>query len=107
MSWTIDQGEYNNIADWFSNQSITGLIKNFPYKEFKCRFCGGDTTLTNAIHIQDHPEHFKALYICHNSLCDIYDLEHGRAYAKVYYSSEDALRRLEADRIWYDPPTKR
>jgi len=42
------------------------------------------------------------LFICMNDKCEAFDEPARKAYAKVYYSSEQAYDQLELHRIFYD-----
>lgn len=86
----------------FRGQLIGKRIKNFPYPEKRCRFCNKKCELVDAIHIAERPEEYKALFICMNNSCPCFDEEARAAYAKVYYSSDEAYQTLELNRIWYD-----
>lgn len=95
-----------NLASFFRGDLIGHRIKNFPYPERKCTYCNKACDLVDAIHVQKSPEMFKALYVCQNPRCDAYDEPAKKAYARVYYSSEDAYRQLELQRIYYNVKTK-
>ena len=82
------------------------IIKDFPYVERFCPYCDLPCTLTDAVHLQATPEHYKALFICNNPQCGAYDEEARKAYARVYYSSEDAYHALELHRIYYERDSK-
>jgi hypothetical protein len=75
---------------------------NFPYTKRHCPFCERELTLVEAIHIQETPEDYKALFICFNNQCGAYDEDARQAYARVYYSSERAFHMLEGYRIYVD-----
>lgn len=91
-----------DLAQIFRGELIGGRIANFPYGEKKCRYCNKNCELIDVVHIYDRPEHYKALYICQNRSCACYDEEARKAYAKVYYSSDEAYQKLELKRIWYN-----
>lgn len=95
------------ISKFFRGDLIGQRIKNFPYPERKCPYCSKKCDLVDAIHIQASPEMYKALYICQNPSCGAYDEPAMKAYARVYYSSQEAYQRLELERIFYDVQKKR
>jgi hypothetical protein len=88
-----------SIKDYFRDGLLPQLRGNFPYPERFCPYCERELTLIEAIHIQDHLEHYKALYLCLNTECGAYDEAAGQAYARVYYSSNEAYNGLETARI--------
>jgi hypothetical protein len=78
------------------NASLIGrLIKDFPYPEKICPYCSNKLTIVNAIHWEEDPYHFKALYLDPNPECPIYDENARCAYARVYYSSNEAYVSFE------------
>jgi hypothetical protein len=87
-------------TDFFRNGLISNIIPLFPYVERHCPYCEQPCELVDAIHLQEEPEHYKALFLCQNDKCECYDEEAKSQYARVYYSSEPAFRRLEMQRIW-------
>lgn len=91
-----------NLQNWFRDGGIGGRILNFPYPVKPCAYCKKNCELVDALHVQKNPELFKALYICKNPRCEAFDEPARKAYAKVYYSSEEALQKLELARIYYD-----
>jgi len=93
------------ISTYFRGQLLGKPIPNFPYPEKMCRYCNKKCEMTDAIHVTESPEIYKALYICKNPRCDVFDEPARKAYAKVYYSSDEAYEGLEVHRIWHD--TKR
>jgi hypothetical protein len=91
-----------NLAEHFRGELLGKPIPNFPYPDKPCRYCNKKCELIDAIHISAHPEDYKVLFICMNNKCDAYDEPARRAYAKVYYSSDEAYKKLELHRIWFD-----
>jgi hypothetical protein len=67
------------------------VIPDFPYPEKVCPYCNKVLTVVNAIHYENDKYHFKALYLDPNPNCSVYDENAKRAYARVYYSSEEAF----------------
>ena len=67
----------------------------YPYPSRPCPICEQECAVVNAIHAQDHPEAFKAIYLCENDKCDFYDLAIKKCYARIYYSCEEALNAFE------------
>ena len=96
-----------DLTTWFQDGLIKNIIKDFPYPERECAYCQGNLRLVSAIHLNEHKEHYKALFICYNPMCEAFDEPAGLAYARVYYSSPEAFSALETHRIWYDQPKKR
>lgn len=70
---------------------IGRVIKDFPYPEKTCPYCNSILTVVNAIHYENDKYHFKALYLDPNPRCPVYDEGAKKAYARVYYSSEEAF----------------
>ncbi len=70
---------------------IGRIIKDFPYPEKTCPYCNSILTVVNAIHYENDKYHFKALYLDPNPRCPVYDEGVKKAYARVYYSSEEAF----------------
>lgn len=91
-----------NLSEFFRGQLIGKTISGFPYPSKYCTYCNKECKLVDAIHVTDSPEIYKALYICMNDMCEAYDEPARKAYAKVYYSSEEAYQQLELHRIWFD-----
>jgi hypothetical protein len=91
-----------NLSSFFRGSLFGKIIVGFPYPEKQCTYCNKKCTLVDAIHVTESPEIFKALYICMNDKCDAFDEPARKAYAKVYYSSEEAYEKLELHRIWFD-----
>ncbi len=91
-----------NIVEWFKEDSLGSVIKGFPYKPIFCRYCEQPCDIVSAIHLQEEPEHFKALYLCFNKDCGVYDEDAKVQYTKVYYSSDKAHHDLELHRIYYE-----
>jgi hypothetical protein len=67
------------------------VIKDFPYPEKLCPYCNTTLKVVNAIHYEQDKYHFKALYLDPNPNCPVYDEGAKRAYARIYYSSEEAF----------------
>jgi len=67
------------------------IIKDFPYPEKTCPYCNSILTVVNAIHYEEDKYHFKALYLDPNPQCPVYDEGARKAYARIYYSSEEAF----------------
>jgi hypothetical protein len=66
------------------------VIKDFPYPEKICPYCNSKLVVVNAVHYQEDPYQFKALYLDPNPECPVYDDGARKAYARIYYSTEDA-----------------
>lgn len=88
-----------DLVNYFRDGLIGRKIPHFPYAERFCPFCERQLTLVEAIHVQEAPENYKALFICFNPDCGAYDEAARKAYARVYYSSELAFKGLQASRI--------
>lgn len=88
-----------NYAEFFSQGLIGRIIPSFPYVTRHCTYCEQPCELVDAIHVQQEPEHYKALFLCQNPDCGAYDEEARCQYARVYYSSEPAFRMLETHAI--------
>ena len=69
---------------------LTKLIQDFPYPKKECPYCMKELKIVNAIHYPSDPYQYKALYLDPNPECPVYDEGARKAYAKLYYSSEDA-----------------
>lgn len=67
------------------------VIKDFPYPEKLCPYCNTKLVVVNAIHWEQDPYQFKAVYLDPNPKCPVYDEEALQAYARIYYTSEDAF----------------
>lgn len=91
-----------SYAEFFSQGLIGRIIPAFPYAQRHCPYCEQECELIDAIHIQEEPEHYKALFLCQNLFCGAYDEEAHCQYARVYYSSYEAFRKLESQRIYTD-----
>ncbi len=91
-----------NLNQFFRGQLMGKVIPGFPYLDKHCTYCNKKLQLVDAIHVTESPEIYKALYICMNDRCEAFDEPARKAYAKVYYSSEEAYEKLEIHRIWYD-----
>lgn len=67
------------------------IIPDFPYPEKICPYCMKKLVLVNAIHYENDKYHYKALYLDPNPNCPVYDEGAMKAYARVYYSSEESF----------------
>jgi hypothetical protein len=67
------------------------VIPDFPYPVKTCPYCNSVLTVVNAIHYINDQYHFKALYLDSNFDCPIYEEGARKAYARIYYSSEEAF----------------
>lgn len=67
------------------------VIQDFPYPVKTCPFCNVTLVVVNAIHYENDKYHFKALYLDPNPKCPVYEEGARRAYARIYYSSEEAF----------------
>ncbi len=94
-----------NLGSYFRGDLLGKRIVNFPYPERHCKYCSKKCEIVDAIHISSHPEDYKVLFICMNPRCEAFDEPGRKAYARVYYSSEEAYAKLELHRIWYDRKT--
>jgi hypothetical protein len=70
---------------------IGRVIPDFPYPEKICPYCNSLLKIVNAIHYENDKYHFKALYLDPNPKCPVYDEGAMKAYARIYYSSEEAF----------------
>ncbi len=70
---------------------LGGLKKDFPYPEKLCPYCGRKLVPVNAIHLEKDMYQFKVLYLDNNPNCLAYDEGARLAYARIYYTSEDAF----------------
>lgn len=93
------------IAEHFNQGGMGRIIPGFPYPRRFCSYCEQDLELQSAIHVQGEEHYYKALYYCTNENCGAYDEEAGMTYARVYYSDQEAFKRLETQKIWY--PTRK
>lgn len=84
----------------FSSETPGHIIEGFPYPTKQCRHCNGLMELYKVIHIQDTPEHFKAVYICTNDQCPAYDYPAKKAHVTMYFSSDEAFEKLQGLKIW-------
>lgn len=66
------------------------LIKDFPYPVKMCPYCMKEMKVVNAVHYEPDKFQYKALYLDPNPDCPVYDEGARKAYARLYYSSEDA-----------------
>ena len=69
---------------------IGRVIPDFPYPEKICPYCFKPLIVVNAIQSEDQ-YHYKALYLDNNPKCPVYDEGARKAYARIYYSSEEAF----------------
>ena len=67
------------------------LIKDFPYPTKTCPYCNSILKVVNAIHWDKDKYQFKALYLDPNPNCPVYNEGARQAYARIYYSSEEAF----------------
>lgn len=74
--------------------AIPHYIHGFPYPERDCPYCELPLILEKTCHIQENPEHYKAIYQCHNEKCVFLDNDGKYAYLRVYYSSDYAEEQL-------------
>ena len=91
-----------NLSEFFRGELIGRIIPNFPYPDKYCTYCNRKCQLVDAIHMVSDPASYKALYICKNDKCEAFDEPARKAYAKVYYSTQEAYDNLEIHRIWYN-----
>ena len=70
---------------------VGGKIKDFPYPERSCPYCNKILFVVNAIHLYQDKFQYKALYFCPNPKCSAYNEGARKAYARIIYSSDDAL----------------
>ena len=69
---------------------LGGKIKDFPYPVKICPFCLTPLVVVQAIHLTTDKHQYKALYLDPNPDCPQYDENVRKAYARIYYSSDDA-----------------
>lgn len=69
---------------------LGGKIKDFPYPDKFCPFCMTKLVVVQAIHLDMDKYQFKALYLDPNPDCPLYNDNIRKAYARIYYSSDDA-----------------
>lgn len=67
------------------------VISGFPYPAKTCPYCNAILVVVNAIHWRGDEHQYKALYLDPNAECPVYDEGAMKAYARVYYSSEDSF----------------
>lgn len=91
--------------DMFGNL-LSKKIDGFPYPERFCPFCERELSLEKTVHLDEAQEIYKALYLCRNTECEAHNELEGKAYARVYYSSDDAYKILAEHRIAYDRNVK-
>lgn len=70
---------------------LGSVIKDFPYPAKICPYCNKELVVVNAIHYENDKYHYKALYLDPNPNCPVYDEGALKAYARIYYSSEEAF----------------
>lgn len=75
-------------------------IEGFAYAERHCTYCERLMHIQKVAHLQDEPEHYKALFYCLNDECGAYDEDARKCYALVYYSSQESFDALYMQRIW-------
>ena len=75
------------------------VIPDFPYPTKLCPYCNSKLVVANAIHYEHDKYHFKALYLDPNGKCPVYDEGARKAYARIYYSSEEAFWYLQDVKI--------
>jgi hypothetical protein len=82
----------NNKYTTLINQGhiLGGKIKDFPYPEKVCPFCMSKLAVVQAIHLTTDKYQYKALYLDPNPDCPVYEEKVRKAYARIYYSSDDA-----------------
>ena len=61
--------------DIFSKHLIGHKIDNFPYPEKFCPYCEYELNILKVVHNMDYKEHYKAIYICDNPNCEVFDEE--------------------------------
>ncbi len=69
---------------------LGGLIDNFDYPEKICPYCFKPLVPVQAIHWVEDKFQYKSLYFCSFAECPVYDEGAKKAYARIYYSSEQA-----------------
>jgi len=67
------------------------IIPDFPYPQKICPYCMKTLVVVNAVHWEGDPYQYKALYLDPNGECPVYDEGAKQAYARIYYSGEDAF----------------
>lgn len=75
------------------------VIKDFPYPTKTCPYCNSILKVVNAIHWSQDQYQYKALYLDPNPNCPVYDEGALQAYARIYYSSEDAFEAFRDIKI--------
>lgn len=80
--------KYTNLIN--HGHILGGVIKDFPYPEKICPFCMKKLKVVQAIHLTTDKYQYKALYLDPNPGCPVYDENVRKAYARIYYSSDDA-----------------
>ena len=70
---------------------LGGLKDDFPYPEKLCPYCNCKLKPVNAVHWHGDIYQYKALYLDENPNCPAYDEGAKQAYARIYYTSEDAF----------------
>lgn len=66
------------------------IIPGFPYPQKVCPYCMKTLVVVNAVHWEGDQYQYKALYLDPNGDCPVYDEGAKQAYARIYYSGEDA-----------------
>lgn len=67
------------------------VIPDFYYPVKICPYCMKELKVVNAIHWSGDIYQYKALYLDPNPDCPVYDEGARQAYARIFYSSEDAF----------------
>lgn len=98
----MNKPNYNSL---FSSNLIGKPIVGFPYLEKFCVFCEKEMNLVKAVHLQNEEEHFKAIYVCENVTCPVFDEEARKAYVRISYSSNYAIEKLEAVPLSFERQT--
>jgi hypothetical protein len=80
--------KYKNLIN--NGHILGGIIKDFPYPEKICPFCMKKLKVVQAIHLTTDKYQYKVLYLDPNPGCPVYDENVRKAYARIYYSSDDA-----------------
>lgn len=83
------------MSDIWSSDIPNREIDGFPYPEKFCPYCNTLMQMDKVVHIAGSEELFKAIFVCWNRDCGVYDLESRKAYVKIYYSCQEALDMLE------------
>lgn len=83
------------MSDFLNLDVVDNRIEGFPYPKRYCPICEWPLALLKVMHIYGQEELFKAIYACGNPDCESYDMEASMSYARVYYSCQEALDKLE------------